>query len=79
VASLELRFQDSTVESIALHDRLFIYIAPASRWPLGKRPSHVIGRDRSGRAIFRRFLYPAASCSYPPGENACAGRFITNG
>jgi hypothetical protein len=79
VASLEIRFQDSTVAPIPLHDRLFIYVVPEAHWALGTRPSYVIARDRSGRAIFRRFLYPAAPCAYPLGEKSCAGRFITNG
>ncbi len=79
VASLEIRFQDSTVAPIPLYDRLFIYVVPSSHWALGKRPSYVIGRDSSGHAIFRRFLYPAAPCAYPLGEKSCAGRFITNG
>jgi hypothetical protein len=79
VASLELRFQDSTVVTIPLHDRLFVYVVPPARWVRGKRPSYVVARDGSGRAIYRQFLYPLARCTFPVAEKGCAGLIYSSG
>ncbi len=44
VATLELRFQDSVVARMPLHEGLFIYVVPAEHWVLGKRPSYLVAR-----------------------------------
>jgi hypothetical protein len=64
---------------IPLHDRLFVYIVPPARWVRGKRPSYVVARDRSGRAIYRQFLFPLAHCTYPVAEQGCAGIIYASG
>jgi hypothetical protein len=79
VASIELRFQDSTVQQLELHQGLFAYVVPEARWPLGARPSYLIGRDASGRAVYRRFLYPQARCAYPGRDARCKGLIFHNG
>jgi hypothetical protein len=79
IARLEIRMQDSTVEQIPLHDRLFLYVVPQADWPLGKRPSYVIGRDAGGRVVYRRFLYPAGRCAYPVADKRCAQIIVHNG
>ena len=79
IASLELRMQDSSVQEIPLHDRLFVYVVRHADWPLGKRPSYVIGRDAAGRVVYRRFLYPAGRCSYPVADRRCAQIIVQNG
>jgi hypothetical protein len=79
VASLEIRFQDSVVQRIALHERFFVYVVPADRWALGKRPSYVIARDAGGRIVYRRFLYPQGRCAYPVADKRCATTIVHNG
>jgi hypothetical protein len=79
VASLELRFQDSVVQKIALHERFFVYVVPPDRWAVGKRPSYVIGRDSGGRIVYRRFLYPLGRCLYPVADKRCAQMIVHNG
>jgi hypothetical protein len=71
VASVELRYQDSQVVQIPLHDRYFVLVIPSRHWLPGHRPSYVVGRDASGKAVFRKFLYPLAKCSYPGPGNRC--------
>jgi hypothetical protein len=72
VASVEIRFQDSTVERLTLHRGYFIYVVPESRWVPGKRPGYVIGRNSAGAVVYRRFLYPAARCVYPVRDERCS-------
>jgi hypothetical protein len=79
IARLELRFQDSSVQRIPLHERFFIYVVPSDHWALGTRPSYVIGRTASGRVVYRRFLYPAGRCSYPVADKRCANIIVHNG
>ena len=76
---IELRFQDSTVQPLPLHDELFLYVVPADRFRLGHRPSYLVGRDRSGRVLYRRFLYPRAHCAYPGADPHCRGIIVWNG
>jgi hypothetical protein len=79
IASVELRFQDSTVQRLTLRDRLFLYVIPREHWALGARPSYLVARDRTGRAVFRRFLYPAARCTYPDRDPRCRGIIYSGG
>ncbi|MDX6596133.1 MAG: hypothetical protein QOE87_20 [Gaiellales bacterium] len=79
VASLEIRFQDSTVHRLTLHRGYFIYVVPEGRWALGKRPSYLIGRDAAGRIVYRRFLYPAARCAYPVRDPRCSNVIMHSG
>jgi DNA-directed RNA polymerase specialized sigma24 family protein len=46
---------------------------------LGRRPSYVVARDRGGRVVFRRFLYPRARCTYPVADRRCAKIIVHNG
>jgi Sigma-70 region 2 len=79
VALRRRRFQDSTVQRLTLRDRLFLYVVPREHWTLGARPSYLVARDRSGRAVFRRFLYPAARCTYPDHDVRCRGIIYSGG
>jgi hypothetical protein len=79
IASLEIRFQDSSVQRIPLHERFFAWVVPSDHWRLGTRPSYAIARDASGKAVWRRFLYPAAPCSYPVADTRCATITVHNG
>ena len=79
VASLELRFQDSTVELLDLHQGFFVWVVPASHWALGSRPSYLIGRDQKGAVVYRQFLYPKARCAYPGRDSRCKDLFFANG
>lgn len=79
VTSVEIRFQDSTVQRLPLHRGYFIYVVPESRWEIGKRPSYVVGRNAAGRVVYRRFLYPAARCAYPVRDPRCSEMIVHNG
>jgi hypothetical protein len=80
VVSLELRYQDSIVQPLPLHDRLFLFVVPRDHYLYGHRPSYVIGRDASGAIVYRQFLYPRAHCSYPgPGNQCPPGQITVNG
>ena len=72
VSTVEIRYQDSSVQRIPLHHRLFIYVVPRSHFAPGQRPSYLVGRDAGGRVVYRRFLYPRAHCSYPGADAACS-------
>jgi hypothetical protein len=54
VASLELRFQDGSVTRLPLKDRVFFYVLPRRRSLVGRRPTRLIARDRSGRTLGAR-------------------------
>jgi hypothetical protein len=80
VVSLELRYQDSVVQPLPLHDRLFLLVVPRDHYLFGHRPSYVIGRDAGGTVIYRQFLYPRARCSYPgPGNRCLPGHIVVGG
>jgi hypothetical protein len=72
VATVEIRYQDSSVQRIPLHRRLFIYVVPRSHFAPGRRPSYLVGLNAGGRVVYRRFLYPSAHCTYPGLDPACA-------
>jgi hypothetical protein len=77
IASLELRFQDSTVQPLPLHDRFFLFVVPSDHWLFGHRPSYLVGRDASGKVIYRSFLGPREPCTYPGPGNECPPGNIT--
>ncbi|MDX6628497.1 MAG: hypothetical protein QOH00_743 [Gaiellales bacterium] len=79
VSSVEIRYQDSTVQRLPLTRRFFLYVVPKNRWSVGKRPSYLIGRTASGRVIYRRFLYPLARCAYPAPDARCSQIIVHNG
>ena len=79
VTRVEIRYQDSTVQTLPLHRRFFLYVVPRSRFILGKRPSYLIGRTTSGRVVYRRFLYPQARCAYPGPDPRCTNIIVHNG
>jgi hypothetical protein len=79
VASVEIRYQDSTVQRLPLTRRFFLYVVPKNHWPIGKRPSYLIGRTPAGSVIYRRFLYPLARCAYPGPDPRCSQIIVHNG
>ena len=79
VASVEIRYQDSTVQRLPLERRFFLYVVPTSHWAPGARPSYVVGRAASGRVVYRRFLYPLARCAYPVRDPRCSQTVVQSG
>jgi hypothetical protein len=78
-ASVEIRFQDSTVQQLPLVRHFFLYVVPQSHWTPGKRPTYIIGRAAAGTVVYRRFLYPKAHCSYPGHDAQCRQIIVQTG
>ncbi len=79
VTHVEVRFQDSSTVELPLTRHFFLYVVPSVHWTLGTRPSYLIGRDATGKVVYRRFLYPAAHCMYPGADAPCRTQIFQTG
>jgi hypothetical protein len=79
VASVEIRYQDSTVQRLPFVRRFFLYVVPRRHWVLGERPSYLVARAADGRVLYERFLYPKGHCAYPGPDPACAHSTVEDG